>query len=200
MNKNIKGIVVSSLALALIAGIVTAALAGTNALTEDTIAARDEATATAARLQVLEADSFEKQLMTVDGAEVEYYVGIQDGATVGYVFTAESTGKSAGLKVMTGIRRDGTISGVAVTSDNETAGYVDKVEKGGLLTALQGKNAKALEFGVDVDGVSQATKPRRASSMPSTRPLLILTRSPPCRRTIRPGRRKGRAGHEPVCQ
>mgnify|MGYP000079078443 FL=1 len=31
MNKNIKGIVVSSLALALIAGIVTAALAGTNA-------------------------------------------------------------------------------------------------------------------------------------------------------------------------
>ena len=158
MNKNIKGIVVSSLALALIAGIVTAALAGTNALTEDTIAARDEATATAARLQVLEADSFEKQLMTVDGAEVEYYVGIQDGATVGYVFTAESTGKSAGLKVMTGIRRDGTISGVAVTSDNETAGYVDKVEKGGLLTALQGKNAKALEFGVDVDGVSQATK------------------------------------------
>ena len=76
----------------------------------------------------------------------------------GYVFTAESTGKSAGLKVMTGIRRDGTISGVAVTSDNETAGYVDKVEKGGLLTALQGKNAKALEFGVDVDGVSQATK------------------------------------------
>ena len=155
MNKNIKGIVVSSLALALIAGIVTAALAGTNALTEDTIAARDEATATAARLQVLEADSFEKQLMTVDGAEVEYYVGIQDGATVGYVFTAESTGKSAGLKVMTGIRRDGTISGVAVTSDNETAGYVDKVEKGGLLTALQGKNAKALEFGVDVDGVSQ---------------------------------------------
>lgn len=158
MNKNIKGIVVSSLALALIAGIVTAALAGTNALTEDTIAARDEATATAARLQVLEADSFEKQLMTVDGAEVEYYVGIQDGATVGYVFTAESTGKSAGLKVMTGIRRDGTISGVAVTSDNETAGYVDKVEKSGLLTALQGKNAKALEFGVDVDGVSQATK------------------------------------------
>ena len=33
MNKNIKGIVVSSLALALIAGIVTAALAGTNAAT-----------------------------------------------------------------------------------------------------------------------------------------------------------------------
>lgn len=158
MNKNIKGIVVSSLALALIAGVVTAALAGTNALTKDTIAARDEETATAARLQVLEADSFEKQLMTVDGAEVEYYVGIQDGATVGYVFTAESTGKSAGLKVMTGIRKDGTISGVVVTSDNETAGYVDKVEKGGLLSEFKDKSAKTLEFGVDVDGVSQATK------------------------------------------
>lgn len=158
MNRNIKGIVVSSLALALIAGAVTAALAGTNALTKDTIAARDAETATAARLRVLEADGFEKRTLSTDGGDVEYYVGLRDGAVAGYVFTAEATGKSSGLRVMTGIASDGTISGVAVTSDNETAGYVDKVEKGGLLDALVGKPARALRFGEDVDGISQATK------------------------------------------
>ena len=60
--------------------------------------------------------------------------------------------------MLTGITKDGRISGVAVTSDNETAGYVDKVKKGGLLDTFQGKDAKPLQFGVDVDGVSQATK------------------------------------------
>lgn len=63
MNKSIKGIVVSSLALALIAGIVTAALAGTNALTEQTIKTREEQAENAARRQVLDADTFEKKTL-----------------------------------------------------------------------------------------------------------------------------------------
>lgn len=77
---------------------------------------------------------------------------------MGYVFTASVTGKSAGLVVMTGITAEGTISGVKVTEENETAGYVDKVTKGGLLDAFSGKNAAPLTLGKDVDGVSQATK------------------------------------------
>ena len=68
MNKSIKGIVVSSLALALIAGIVTAALAGTNALTEQTIKAREEQTENVARRQVLDAEAFEeKTFETTEG-------------------------------------------------------------------------------------------------------------------------------------
>lgn len=159
MNKSIKGIVVSSLALALIAGIVTAALAGTNALTEQTIKTREEQAENAARRQVLDADTFEKKTLgTADGDEVTYYEAVKAGETAGYVFTTVATGKSAGLTVLTGITKDGRISGVVVTSDNETAGYVDKVEKGGLLDAFREKEAKTLQFGVDVDGVSQATK------------------------------------------
>lgn len=158
MNKSIKGIAVSSLALALIAGIVTAALAGTNALTEQTIKAREEQTENVARRQVLDAEAFEEKTFETTEGKVTYYEAVKAGESVGYVFTTVATGKSAGLTVLTGITKDGRISGVAVTSDNETAGYVDKVKKGGLLDTFQGKDAKPLQFGVDVDGVSQATK------------------------------------------
>lgn len=80
---------------------------------------------------------------------------------MGYVFTASATGKSAGLTVMTGISTDGTITGVAVTDDNETAGYVAKVREGGLLDAFSGRTAETFELGKTIDGVSQATKTSR---------------------------------------
>ncbi len=153
MNKNLRDIAVSTLALAIIGGGVTAALAGTNALTADRITAINEQTATAARQTVIDADSFEEASLTVDGREVRYHRALKNGALVGYVFTATTNGKSAGLVIMTGIAADGTVTGVEVTEENETAGYVDKVRKAGLLDAFTGKPS------VDgVDTVSQATK------------------------------------------
>ena len=60
---------------------------------------------------------------------------------------------------MTGISSDGEITGVKVTEDNETAGYVDKVIHGGLLDAFKGlKAAGSFTLGDEIDGVSQATK------------------------------------------
>lgn len=151
----LREIVISTLALAVIAGGVTAALAGTNALTADTIAQRTAQTENQARQQVIDADTFEKHSLE-DGTE--YYTALRDGQPAGYVFTVTTTGKSAGLTVMTGIGVDGVITGVQVTDDNETAGYVDKVVKGGLLDAFQGKEAQPFTIGGNVDGVSQATK------------------------------------------
>lgn len=147
--KNLKEILISAIALTIIAACVTAALAGTNALTKDTIAAQVEAAQTAARKEVIDADSFEKKT----AADFEYYVALKGGETVGYVFTVEETGKSSGLVVMTGVSVDGTVTGVVITGDNETAGYVDKVEKAGLLTAMKDKTDVS-----NVDTVSQATK------------------------------------------
>ena len=158
MKSNARDILVSAGALTLIGAAVTAALAGTNLLTKDTIARRSEETANAARRQVIEADSFDKAVLETPEGAVEYYVAQKDGQTAGYVFTAVATGKSAGLTVMTGIGADGTITGVAVTEENETAGYVDKVTGAGLLEAFRGKEAAPLTLGEDVDGVSQATK------------------------------------------
>ena len=38
------------------------------------------------------------------------------------------------------------ISGVQVTADNETAGYVDKVVNGGLLDAMKGQNLSLIHI------------------------------------------------------
>lgn len=153
MKDKILSVVGAALTLTVIAGGITALLAGTNLLTRDTIAARSEQAATEARQQVLAADSFEEATITIDGEEVVYHKGMKDGNTVGYVFSVSSSGKSAGLVVMTGVDTDGTVTGVAVTENNETAGYVEKVEKAGLLAAMVGQSSTD-----GVDTVSQATK------------------------------------------
>lgn len=153
MKRNIGAIALASVILMAIAGVTTALLAGTNALTKDTIAQRNEQIENETRLQVLAADRFEKADIRLDGETVTYYKGVKGGKTAGYVFTVTSSGKSAGLVVMTGVDTSGAVTGVAVTDNNETAGYVDKVEKGGLLTALDGKTSVE-----GVDTISQATK------------------------------------------
>ncbi len=157
--KTFREILISALALMVIAGVVTAALAGTNELTQDTIAAKTAEKETEARKEVIDANQFDAATLSTKDGKVTYYVAKKDGAVVGYVFTAESSGKSSGLVVMTGIGIDGTITGVRITEDNETAGYVDKVVEGGFLDKLTEMKAdKTIEFKKDIDAVSQATK------------------------------------------
>ena len=136
-----------------IAGVTTALLAGTNLLTQDTIARRSEQIENETRMQVLAADTFEEATVQVQDQSVTYYKGLKEGHLIGYVFTVTTTGKSSGLTVMTGVDAAGTVTGVAITDDNETAGYVAKVEKGGLLAAITGQSSVE-----GVDTVSQATK------------------------------------------
>ena len=156
--KNLKEILISALALMIIAATVTAALAGTNALTADIIAKRTEEAENAARLEVIAADRFEQATVLAEGAEQAYYTAYDGEKTVGYVFTTVASGKSAGLTVMTGVSVDGLVTGVKVIEDNETAGYVDKVIKAGYLQGFIEKPAEPLTFKEDVDAVSQATK------------------------------------------
>ncbi len=152
--KHVKTILLSVLALTLIAGIATAALAATNDFTKDIIAQNQAATADAARRDVFPAaESFAQKTLTVKDAEVTYYEAQKGDELLGYVFTTVTRGKSAGLTVMTGVNVDGTVCGVKVTEDGETAGYIDTVTAGGLFEAFVGKTS------VDgVDTVSQATK------------------------------------------
>ena len=153
--RNVKDIVIAALALTAICAVTVAALAGTNLLTADTIAASEQAATEAACREVLpDAAAFE----TVDGAFADgvlevYRAAAADGAVCGYVVKTSTVGKSSGLVVMTGVAADGTVAGVAVVSDSETAGYVDTVTKGGLLSRLKG-----VTDAQTVDGVSQATK------------------------------------------
>ncbi len=154
--KSFKDILISAIVLTVIAGCITAALAGTNLLTKDTIAKRTQEIENAARLQVVDAQVFEEK-QSADGS-FTYHIAKKDGEFVGYVFVTESAGKSAGLTVMTGIDQNGVITGVIITADNETAGYVDKIEDAKLPEQFVGKAAEKLALGTDVDAVSQATK------------------------------------------
>lgn len=161
-NRPLREIVRSSGMLMLIAAAVTAALALTNTLTKDTIQQHNEAEADKSRRMVIAADTFEARTVSREGNDLTYYEAVQGGETVGYVFTFSAAGKSAGLVVMTGIDTEGVVTGVTVTQNNETAGYVKKVEKAGLFERFRGlKTDRALTLGADVDGVSQATKTSR---------------------------------------
>ncbi len=153
--RNVKTIVHAALMLALICGVVVAALAATNLLTSETIAAAEREATNAACREVLPAAN---AFSTVDGewadGVLEVYKACADSETVGYVVKTSTVGKSSGLIVLTGIGLDGAVSGVQVVADSETAGYVDTVIKGGLTDRLCGIRGDVAA----VDGVSQATK------------------------------------------
>ncbi len=157
--RNVKSILGAALVLTAICAVVVAALAATNLLTADTIAAAQEKATNAACSAVLPAAETFTPAVPADGAwdegvEAVYSGANADGMTVGYVVKTSTSGKSSGLIVMTGITADGTVSGVQVIDNNETAGYVDTVEKAGLLERLTGIADNATE----VDAVSTATK------------------------------------------
>lgn len=154
VGKSVKDILISTMALTLICAVVVAALAGTNLLTRDTIAAMELQATNAACSEVLPAEGY--ALLEGEWADgvVEVYEATTADAICGYIVKTSTVGKASGLIVMTGITIDGTVSGVTVVEDGETAGYVDTVTKGGLFDRLCGITADADA----VDGVSQATK------------------------------------------
>lgn len=154
--RNVKQIALAAVTLMLVCAVVVAALAATNLLTKDVIAEQEAQATAAACAEVIDADRFEECTLTDgEGKPVVYYEAFQGDRAVGYVFSVSVTGKSSGLVVMTGVSADGAVTGVAVTSNNETAGYIDKLKKGGLFERFVGKTA---DDAAQVDAVSQATK------------------------------------------
>lgn len=111
-----KEIIKPALILFIICLLTTAALAGTNLLTEERIRQQEIENAKKAQQLVLPtAASFEE----ADG----YVIGKKaDGEIDGYVFTTVAKGYGGEISVMTGISSNGKISGVTVLSHNETPG------------------------------------------------------------------------------
>ncbi len=163
--RNVKDIVRATLTLTAIAAVVVAALAGTNILTRDAIVENERAaTATACKAAFPAPDggAYTYELAEnppiVEGVTELYEV--KDGETlVGYVVKTSTKGKSQKFILMTGVTVDGTVKNLSVVSQAETAGYVDKVKKGGLFDALLGANTQTQH---DVDAVSNATKTSNA--------------------------------------
>ena len=143
--------------IAVLAGIclvVTALLAYINLVTSPIITAAEEKAAEEARTEVLsEADSFEK-------LDIELPEGVEDAyeATngTGYVFTVTSKGYGGTIKLICGIKPDGSIEAVKTLQHSETSGIGSKVvdNNSGYSENYCGKTEDNYN---DVDAVTGAT-------------------------------------------
>lgn len=116
--KNFKMIFVPTIALFLICLVATTLLGVTNYVTAPKIAESAAQAEVETRKKVLaSADKFEE---SKDG---KYVKGLdKNGSTVGYVFTTSSKGYGGEIKVMTGVDKDGKVSGVQILELAETPG------------------------------------------------------------------------------
>ena len=138
MKQHLMAIVV----LTVICIVISAALAGTYASTKPLIEEAERAAADEARKSLLpEADAFTKlEIPEMEGFTEAY--AADNGA--GYVITTYATGYGGGsapMTVMTSMTVDGKIIAATMTSQNETAGIGDQVNKESYAGQYVGKDA-----------------------------------------------------------
>lgn len=129
MKLNAKEILKPTAILFAICVIVSAALAGTNLLTEDKIAEQAALKAEESRKLVLPgAESFGQVPSNQDDGPYAY-VGFSGEDAVGVVFETAAKGYGGDVKVMTSISMEGEITGVVILSHGETPGLGANAEK-----------------------------------------------------------------------
>ncbi|MFQ8953910.1 MAG: FMN-binding protein [Oscillospiraceae bacterium] len=109
---------------------------------------------------LIDADNFEE----CENGEITYYAAINGGKTAAYIFTESSKGYGGDVSVMTAIKPDGTVAGVAILDvSGETPGAWAKRRKGklfsqyiGLKRSFRAKNGAKTENN-EVDAVTGAT-------------------------------------------
>ena len=120
--------------------VITAALAGTNLLTESKIEAIEKKQQEESMSEVLKADRYEDYDI-VSGKEYEALD--QDGTVVGYIFGNTAKGYGGDVKVMTGIKADGTVNAVKVLdATSETPGLGQNTGKADFYDRYSGLSTK----------------------------------------------------------
>ena len=157
--------------------VVAAALGGVNAVTEEKIDAINWAnTVTAMKAVVADPDNttFSDELpltdeMTAASGSVtldSVYEAQVGGATAGYAIKVVASGSQGKIEMMVGVDGEGTVTGVSIVKNAETAGIGSKVMTNentaagvGVLTQFEGRTAAdgVLTVGSNVDAISGAT-------------------------------------------
>ena len=157
--------------------VVAAALGGVNAVTEDTIDAINwENTVTAMKAVVADPDNTEfsdalpltDEMVAASGGVTldSVYEAQTGGAAAGYAIKVVASGSQGKIEMMVGVDAEGTVSGVSIVSNSETAGIGSKVMTNmptasgiGVLSQFEGKSAAdgTLTVGSNVDAISGAT-------------------------------------------
>ena len=159
---NLKEILIPTVALLVICLVATALLAGTNTITKEKIALNAVETEKASRMLVLPQGKEYGEVTTLDGG-ITYCVGTdENGAEVGYVFTAGAKGYGGTVSVMVGLDMNGTITGVEILSHSETPGLGANAVKPEFKNRFMGKSGeltvdKNSNDGQSVQAITAAT-------------------------------------------
>ncbi len=157
--------------------VVAAALGGVNAVTEEKIDAINWAN-TVAAMKAVVADpdntTFSDELpltdeMTAASGSValdSVYEAQVNGQSAGYAIKVVASGSQGKIEMMVGVDGEGTVTGVSIVKNAETAGIGSKVMTNrptasgvGVLSQFEGKTAAdgTLTVGANVDAISGAT-------------------------------------------
>lgn len=135
-----KEIIIPTVVMIGICLVITAALAGTNLLTESKIEAIEKKQQEESMSEVLKADRYEDYDI-VSGKEYEALD--KDGKVVGYIFVNTAKGYGGDVKVMIGIKVDGTVNAVKVLdATSETPGLGQNTGKADFYDRYSGLSTK----------------------------------------------------------
>lgn len=141
--------------------IIPLALSVTNKVTAKKIAELENENSKRNMQSLVSADDFEK---CSDGG-IEYYTAIKGGDTAAYIFTESAKGYGGDVSVMTAVKLDGTVAGVAILDvSGETPGLGQNAAKESFYSQYAGlkKGVSLLKNGAkaennEVDAVTGAT-------------------------------------------
>lgn len=164
MNEQVKDTLRYAVVLFVITAVVAALLAGFHMLTAETIAQNDIKTEQRALGEVMpEADSTEK---LADGAAEYYgvnaiYTAKKNGELAGYCIKVSESGYGGAIQSIVGVSIDGTVTGVSVISNSETAGLGANIKNESFRGQFVGKGevsvVKAGAGENEIDALSGAT-------------------------------------------
>ena len=141
--------------------IIPLALSVTNKVTAKKIAELEAANSKKNMQSLIDADNFEE----CENGEITYYAAINGGKTAAYIFTESSKGYGGDVSVLTAIKPDGTVAGVAILDvSGETPGLGQNAAKESFFSQYIGlkKGVSVLKNGAkaennEVDAVTGAT-------------------------------------------
>ena len=142
--KNFKEFAIPTVALFLICLVATTLLAVTNKVTAPKIAELSAQTEVETRQKVLPAATQFGETQEMKGGSGTYAVGKDaSGNEVGYVFVTVSKGYGGDVKIMTGVDKNGAVTGISPLELNETAGLGMKAQNASFLDRGRNRERRA---------------------------------------------------------
>lgn len=147
-------IVYPTVIMLLICLVITAALAGTNAITDKRIDTLAEQKETKAMQRIIKADSYDKETTELNGEKYDYFVAKENNEVKGFIFKISEKGYGGTVLALIGVNVDNTVKAVELLDvSTETPGlgqntankdFTKQFEnKGGEFTAVKYGTATA---------------------------------------------------------